>query len=261
MFILISAWRRTDVEGLLGLDMHKRVQIRMGEAMKVGNTELAFEFTSVPFSIRIQIHAQCAVLGPVWLDPNWNRFQNPSRLFRWDFLKPNPDSWNHETNSGSGIIMSAMASQITSLAIVYSTVYSGADPRKHQSSASLGFMRGIQRWPMNSPHKWPVTRKMVPFGDVIMNILSFVPRTLPSQSPSRHSLTSWRLASEVSRSSTLSRSWPSTLASPSSSPMSTVSRSLRPPWCSLDGGRRRTDTASLSRKFSPRRKHVSDKIR
>ena len=64
--------------------------------------------------------------------------------------------------------MGTMASQITSLTIVYSTVYSGADQRKHQSSASLAFVRGIHRWPVNSPHKWPVTRKMFPFDDVIM---------------------------------------------------------------------------------------------
>ena len=64
--------------------------------------------------------------------------------------------------------MSLMASQITSLTIVYSTVYSGADQRKLQSSASLAFVRGIHRGPMNSPHKMPVTRKMFPFDDVIM---------------------------------------------------------------------------------------------
>ena len=67
--------------------------------------------------------------------------------------------------------MGAMASQITSFTIVYSTVYSGADQRKHQSSASLAFVRGIQRWPVNSSHKWPVTRKMFPFDDVIMAFL------------------------------------------------------------------------------------------
>ena len=66
------------------------------------------------------------------------------------------------------VIMSAMASQITSLTIVYSTVYSGADQRKHQSSASLAFVRGIYRWPVNSPHKGPVTRKMFLFDDIIM---------------------------------------------------------------------------------------------
>ena len=63
--------------------------------------------------------------------------------------------------------MGAMASQITSLAIVYSTVFS-ADQRKHQISASLAFVKGIHRWPVNSPHKWSVTRKMFPFDDVIM---------------------------------------------------------------------------------------------
>ena len=65
------------------------------------------------------------------------------------------------------VIMGAIASQMTSLMIVYSIVYSDADQRKHQSSASLAFVRGIHRWPVNSPHKWPVTRKMFPFDDVI----------------------------------------------------------------------------------------------
>ena len=69
------------------------------------------------------------------------------------------------------VIMSAMASQVTSLTIVYSTVYSGTNERKNQSSASLAFVWGIHRWPVNSPHKGPVTRKMFPFDDVIM--LSF----------------------------------------------------------------------------------------
>ena len=44
--------------------------------------------------------------------------------------------------------MSAMASQITGVSIVYSSVYSGADQRKHQNSASLAFVRGIHRWPV-----------------------------------------------------------------------------------------------------------------
>ena len=70
------------------------------------------------------------------------------------------------------VIMSAIASQITSLTIVYSTVYSVRDQRKHQSSASLAFVRGIHRWPVNSLHKGPVTRKMFPFDDVIMYTLN-----------------------------------------------------------------------------------------
>ena len=72
----------------------------------------------------------------------------------------------------SDVIMGAMASEITTLAIVYSTVYSVADQRKHESSASLAFVRGIHQGPLNSPHKWPVTRKMFPFDDVIMYLLS-----------------------------------------------------------------------------------------
>ena len=64
--------------------------------------------------------------------------------------------------------MDAMASQITSLTIVYVSVHSGADQRKHQSSASLAFVRGIHRWPVNSSHKWPVTPEIFPFEDVII---------------------------------------------------------------------------------------------
>ena len=66
------------------------------------------------------------------------------------------------------VIMGAMASEITSLTIVYSTVYSGKDQRKHQSSVSLAFGRGIHWEPVNSPHKWPLTRRMSPFDDAIM---------------------------------------------------------------------------------------------
>ena len=64
--------------------------------------------------------------------------------------------------------MSAVASLITSVSIIYSTVCSGADQRKHQSSALLAFVREIHRLPVNSPLKGPVTRKMFPFDDVIM---------------------------------------------------------------------------------------------
>ena len=67
--------------------------------------------------------------------------------------------------------MGSMASQTTSLTVVYSTVYSGADQRKNQSFASLAFVRVIHRGPVNFPRKWPVTRKMFPFDDVIMGYL------------------------------------------------------------------------------------------
>ena len=67
----------------------------------------------------------------------------------------------------SDIILSNLSkSQTTGASIVYSAVCSGADQRKHQSSPSLAFV--IHRWPVNSSHKGPVTRKMFPFDDVIM---------------------------------------------------------------------------------------------
>ena len=72
------------------------------------------------------------------------------------------------SNHYSDIIMGTMASQITSRTIVCSTVHSGTDKRKHQSSASLAFVRGTHWWPMNSPHKGPVTQKMFPFDDIIV---------------------------------------------------------------------------------------------
>ena len=77
----------------------------------------------------------------------------------------------------SDVIMGSIVSQIPSLTIVYSTVYSGSDQRKHQSSASLAFVRGIHRRPVNCPHKGPVTRKIFPFDYDIM----FDERVLPSE--------------------------------------------------------------------------------
>ena len=53
----------------------------------------------------------------------------------------------------SDIIMSVIASEITRISMVYSTVGSGADQRKHEISASLAFVRGI--------HRWPITRKLL----------------------------------------------------------------------------------------------------
>ena len=76
--------------------------------------------------------------------------------------------YSSDTEHYSDVIMIAMASQITGVSIVRPTVCSGADQRKHQSSASLAFVRGIHRWPVNSPRKGPVMRKMFPFDDVIM---------------------------------------------------------------------------------------------
>ena len=78
-------------------------------------------------------------------------------------------SYSSCINHYCDVIMGMMASKITSLMIVHSTVYSGADQRKHLSSASLAFVQGIHRSPVNSPHKWPVKQNMFPFDDVIMD--------------------------------------------------------------------------------------------
>ena len=72
------------------------------------------------------------------------------------------------------VIMGAIASQIITLTIVFSIDYSDAGQRKHQSSASLAIVRWIHRGPVNSPHKWPVTRKMFPFDDVIMSLVCWI---------------------------------------------------------------------------------------
>ena len=75
--------------------------------------------------------------------------------------------------------MGAVTSLITSLTIVYSIVYSDADQRKHQSSELLAYVRGIHRGPVNSPHKWPVTRKMFPFDNVlILFVEAMFPQTV-----------------------------------------------------------------------------------
>ena len=96
------------------------------------------------------------------------------------------DHYSNTIRHYNDVIMSAMASQITSLTIAYSTVYSVADQIKHQSYASLAFVRGIHRWPVNSPHKGPVTRKMFPFDDVIMNWAIW------TYSPGLHHAIYWR---------------------------------------------------------------------
>ena len=113
-------------------------------------------------------------MGPTWGPPGSCRPQMGSMLAPWFLLSGilwTPIGRIKDTGTSrhyNDVIMGAMPFQITSLTIVYSTVYSGADQRKHQRSASLAFVRGIHRRPGNSPHKWPVTRKMFPFDDVIM---------------------------------------------------------------------------------------------
>ena len=79
------------------------------------------------------------------------------------------NKYNNKTSRHySDVIMRAMASQITSLTIDYSTNNSNADQTKHQGSASLAFVKEIRQWPVTSPYKGPVTRNICPFHEVII---------------------------------------------------------------------------------------------
>ena len=73
------------------------------------------------------------------------------------------DTSTRASNHYNDVIMSAMVSQITGVSIACSIVGSSEDQRKHKTP------RHRPLWsPVNSQHKWPVTRKMFPFDDVIM---------------------------------------------------------------------------------------------
>ena len=106
------------------------------------------------------------LIYPLCSVPNISmRGARPTRiilLYYWSY-----SSWIFQSHYND-VIMVSMSSKLTSLTIVYTTVYSETDQRKHQSFASLAFVREIHRCPVNSPHKWPVTRKMFPFDDVIV---------------------------------------------------------------------------------------------
>ena len=96
----------------------------------------------------------------IYVDPDlWRQMRS---LGPWDNELVTPDPHYND------VTMGAIVSQITSVSNVYSTVYLDADYRKHQSSALLAFVRWIHWWPVNSPYKWPVTRKIFPFDDFFM---------------------------------------------------------------------------------------------
>ena len=78
---------------------------------------------------------------------SWRRWlETPSRSLWCNCNgKGEPGFARFESRHYDDVIMTMMASQITSLTVVYSIVYSDADQRKHQSSASLFFVRGIHR--------------------------------------------------------------------------------------------------------------------
>ena len=134
------------------------------------NTQVARDFTRC-WSRRPQM----------WFELTDSQRNLVENIYNWMVSTVQEQWWLHYTD----VIMNAMASQITAIFNVFLTVGSGVDQRKHQSSASLAFVRGIHRWPANSPHKRPVTRKMFPLhADVIMQatISGVFPRALKSRS-------------------------------------------------------------------------------
>ena len=121
-------------------------------------------------NITVLVFVKCGGLMPVSTHLYWpSSLNDNSREFIYVVPSMTTMSLCLTKTHYIDVIMGAMVSQITSLTIVYSTVYSGADQRKHQNYAALAFVREIHRWPVNSPHKWPVTRKIFPFDDVIMS--------------------------------------------------------------------------------------------
>ena len=91
----------------------------------------------------------------------------------WNYYDSNTVKWTcFEPSHYSDVIMGMVASQITGIMTVYLIICSGIDQRRHQSSASLAFVRGIHWWPVNSPHKGPGMRNMFPFDDVIMLLVT-----------------------------------------------------------------------------------------
>ena len=107
--------------------------------------------------IRTTVRPQC-----------WNMIKKYKQTFM--FAKMN-SAWQG-LNHNNDVIMTTIASQITSLTAVYSAVYSDADQRKHRSSASLAFVWGIHRDRWIPRTKGQLMRKMLPFDDVIMNEIS-----------------------------------------------------------------------------------------
>ena len=81
----------------------------------------------------------------------WTRYLGPLLLTWFNTLR-----WRHNDHAG------------VSNHQPHGCLLNRLNQRKHQSSASLAFVREIHRGPVNFPHKWPVTRKMFPFDDVIM---------------------------------------------------------------------------------------------
>ena len=111
------------------------------------------------FEEQVSIELPSTAIYPIfkWFTMVWRGWEDtgiviPKMATRWYtpliITSVNPRSYHY-----SDVILRAMASQITGVSMVYSTICSGSDQRKHQRSASLAFVRGIHRSSVNSPQR------------------------------------------------------------------------------------------------------------
>ena len=145
--------------------LHKSIKVVMVKqtSLRVITPELTFSFSWISAAPRQ--YWRCLAIQFGYIMDRWNQQYFVPQLN----IRPETINTDHYCDT----IMGTVASQVTSLKIVYTTVYSDADQSKHQSSTSLASVWGIHRGPVNSSHKWPVTRKMFPFDDVIMSIHAY----------------------------------------------------------------------------------------
>ena len=121
-----------------------------------GWTQILFKWSTAVVTgtcrMRINVLTRAIELVKKNVDVNWHH-DSHFNYREWE-VSPIRSAVNFlKVYNYSNIMMGAMPSLITTLTIVYSTVYAVADQIKHQSSASLAFVRGIYRWPVNSRTK------------------------------------------------------------------------------------------------------------
>ena len=115
----------------------------------------------------------------LWRYNDYGVSRREQKVICWRWYYPVLRSFIILLRNTTASLMGAMASQIPASPLFTQPFIQGADQGKHISSASLAFVRGIHRGPGNSLQKWPVTRKMFPFDDVIMVFLSTLPLLRP----------------------------------------------------------------------------------
>ena len=125
------------------------------------------ELINSPCTIRMKTPTNDMVLKPTVVIV-CHIISSSSTNYIYSSMHLHTSVFENSSDHYSDVIMGAMASQISSISIVCSTVCSAVDQRTHKGSASLAFVRGIHRSPVDSPHKGLVTRKRFQFDDIVM---------------------------------------------------------------------------------------------